>query len=181
MYFDQSEIKNELKCPKCDEQYDFPRMLPCGETICETCCKKIKIKYDEFYCPLCKDNHDMPKNGSFPLNKIILNLLNKIPKKIYPGELTEKYDLKLKELKYKTNEFEMIENNAADKVDGYYSDLKNEIQLATELAIEQLNNENMIQQIEFLKKECNENLNNNYVTLNEFAKINKCLITCNII
>jgi hypothetical protein len=184
MYFEQSEITNELECPQCKEQYDSPRMLPCGETICETCSKSLTVKKEEFKCPLCNEIHESPKNGSFPINKVILNLLKKAPKKIFRGEILETFDVKLKQLQSKINEFEKDLSNGTDKVVEYYSDLKNEIQLASELAIEQIKDINvkLIYQIELFEKECIENykknkdeklnLTNEIKKTNEF--VNKC-------
>jgi hypothetical protein len=33
MFYEQSQINSKLKCPKCQDRYQDPRILPCGETV----------------------------------------------------------------------------------------------------------------------------------------------------
>ncbi len=35
MFYEEAMINNELNCIKCKQRLDEPRMLPCGETICD--------------------------------------------------------------------------------------------------------------------------------------------------
>ncbi len=41
MYFAEESIKNLLTCPLCENPFEDPRLLPCGETSCYNCIEKL--------------------------------------------------------------------------------------------------------------------------------------------
>ncbi|KAG0720117.1 Tripartite motif-containing protein 59 [Chionoecetes opilio] len=47
-----------------------PCSLPCGHTFCSLCVDGL-IKKDEVTCPTCRDIHDVPKSGRFPVNYVL--------------------------------------------------------------------------------------------------------------
>jgi len=63
MFYDKYKVNNVLLCKNCQEQLDEPKILPCGKTVCSLCASKIKMNGNEFDCLLCKNKHEMPKNG----------------------------------------------------------------------------------------------------------------------
>jgi hypothetical protein len=78
---------HNLNCPICEEIYDDPKILPCGETICMKCIPKMIEKYNltnvsHLKCLFCKKIHEIPKSG-FPSNKIVVNLINESPRTNY--------------------------------------------------------------------------------------------------
>jgi len=76
MFFDSNEVNNLLNCKKCDGRLDEPKILPCGNNICSHCISSIQVnKYNEFECLVCKDKHEMPKNG-LPFNTVLKDLLS---------------------------------------------------------------------------------------------------------
>ena len=72
-------------CSQCSELYEekgdhVPRILPCYNTICEGCIKKLLKAGSSLKCPYCdNEKHKAPKGKkSFPENKYIITYLNNI-------------------------------------------------------------------------------------------------------
>jgi hypothetical protein len=71
MFFEQSEIKDLLKCENCSQpfnEYYSPRMLPCcAKTICNTCVQltEKQAKNSKFKCIIRKEDEIIPEKG-FP-------------------------------------------------------------------------------------------------------------------
>jgi hypothetical protein len=69
--------------------------LPCGKTVCNHCIllmeTTLSVKdLNELKCIMCNDFHKRPTNGSFPINEILLGLMNEKPKEVYRSEEVEK-------------------------------------------------------------------------------------------
>ena len=98
MFSSQNETEIKLICMNCTKRYDIPKVLPCGDTICQSClnnlCTKqrivsldghqnenLSIKIDRFFCPFCKSIHKRPQ-GDFQTNRALLEILKIQPAKI---------------------------------------------------------------------------------------------------
>jgi PHP family Zn ribbon phosphoesterase len=57
MYYNQETIESELECKLCKNQFNDPRLLPCGNTCCLSCIISISIEDGEFKCPCCELKH----------------------------------------------------------------------------------------------------------------------------
>ena len=69
MFYEANKINEALICKHCEGRLDTPKTLPCGETICSFCEKSLQVNNDQIFdCLVCKDKHEMPKNG-FKINK----------------------------------------------------------------------------------------------------------------
>jgi hypothetical protein len=68
-----------LNCQYCQERYDEPKILPCGNTICIRCVNAHLLDKEhmssEFNCFMCSELHDFPKNKLFPTNQALYKLL----------------------------------------------------------------------------------------------------------
>ena len=53
----------DVTCEKCDEYYKDPRMLPCLHTYCLCCLEKEQESKTVLYCPNCKEEVTLSKNG----------------------------------------------------------------------------------------------------------------------
>lgn len=67
------DVKEEfLVCSICTREFDedahVPRILPCLHSFCQLCLKKI-VKAKSIECPLCKQDHELPKGGISGLAK----------------------------------------------------------------------------------------------------------------
>ena len=173
MFYEQTDINEELKCKKCNKQFDVPKNLPCGDVICEKCCNEyILISDSQFKCPICNETHDAPKNLTFPTNKNLLNILNRIPKELFRGKHVELLKSKVYGLKNKTKEIEQCMSNGAEKIIEHCNNLKNEVHSATELLHEQINmkNRQLIEKIEIFQNESIKNYENKQRNTNLEAK-----------
>ena len=157
-FFEQSDIFEDLICPWCKNRFNIPKNLPCGEVICESCCTlKIEIIDKKFKCPSCNELHDAPKDSIFPTNKIALKMLTKKPKELFRGSKVESLKQKLSELKIKTKDFENMFHEKNSLIE-HCKNVKTEVNLATRLLIEKINdfNKELIDNIDTFEKECLE-------------------------
>ncbi len=103
MYFEANQVNNILICQQCQGKLEGPKILPCGETICSFCVSSIQTNLNVFNCLVCKQQHEMPKNG-LPDNKVALKMLSVKPIKVSRGEAVDLLEKKLDEiLKKQTN------------------------------------------------------------------------------
>ena len=156
MFYDEEQIKSVLNCKQCNERLDVPKILPCGATICTFCVSTIKIE-DEFTfeCKLCNNMHVFPSNG-FPTSETILSLLSFKPNEIHRSDAAESLKTTLKEIQNKIDQITFGINNGIDQIKEYCIDLRTEVFLATELAIQQINelNEKLIFEINQYESDC---------------------------
>lgn len=179
MFYKENQISNELNCKLCKNRLEKPKILPCcGQTICLECTSLIEIKEEtnEFKCQLCAKIYLKPNDG-FLTNFALLNLLSIQP---INDESIEKLESNLNIINKKIKEIKLASNNnGADFIQEYCIDLRTDVQLATELAIIQLNdfNDNFIRKINNYEKECISNLkekqNDNDTFLNELIKFSQ--------
>jgi hypothetical protein len=156
MFFEEDAIKNALKCQVCNKKLDEARNLPCGSTICLSCTKTIQLDaYHHFVCIVCLKKHEMLSEG-LPLNKIVSLFLSYEPKEVYRGQVAEKLKSSLKEIEKNIEKISFSLKSGVDQMKEYFMDLKSEVQLATEEAIEQLNifNEELINEINLKEIDC---------------------------
>jgi len=144
MYLNKSNLKNNiLNCDQCKvpfNDYDQPRILPCGETICSICLLKIEKKAinQKFNCNLCLNDHSIPDNG-FPINKKMCALITVEPMEISRGHEYDQLQNNLNKVqsivKLVWHDFE----NGTDIISEYCNEQIRLIQLSTENKIEQIN------------------------------------------
>jgi len=155
MFYDKYKVNNVLLCKNCQEQLDEPKILPCGKTVCSLCASKIKMNGNEFDCLLCKNKHEMPKNG-LPNNEALLEMLSVKPTSVSRGTA---YDLL---------------DNSSDFINEHCIELRSDVQLRTEEVILQVNDfsSKIIEEIDDYEKELIEfNKTNNSVSLDEFNQM----------
>jgi len=168
MFCDFNKIKNIIKCKVCSSLVtEEPKILPCGETICSMCSNyEIEIVKNEFDCSVCKKKHEMPKEG-LPINKSLLEILLTQPVEVSRGEPAKLLSNSLIEIQKRITHLTNSIENGVDNLKENCFDLKSDVQLVTETAIQMINdfNEKFINKIDDYEKEstkaCNENINNN--------------------
>lgn len=168
MFADENQSHN-LNCSICEEIYDDPKILPCGETLCRKCIPKMIEKYkttnvSQLKCLFCKKIHEITKAG-FPSNKIVVSLINETSRSNYlvlysRSKKSEILKNSLKVIKNENKKLKQSIINPAGKVDDFCSFLETKIQHATEVKIQQINdmNEKLLNEIRQFKKNCNRNL-----------------------
>lgn len=151
MFYKEEDISNELICPKCLIKYRDPRVLPCGESLCNDCILDL-VKRDkpEIDCVICHETHQLPTIGNreFPKNVFIMKLLAKKSHEIGRGKLSEELKLKLKEINDKSEKLEQACKGSTQLIADYCFELRTQIDLATETLHDKLNK----YREEFLKK-----------------------------
>jgi hypothetical protein len=160
MFFEETYIKNLLKCNQCNEKFDDyeqPRSLPCGKIICSLCVDKIEkeaIKR-KFKCIICSNEHQIPKEG-FGINDLALHLLTSKAKEMWRGKRYEQLKINLQKIEALTRELKFDFNDGSDKIKEHCNEQRRLVQLATENAMQELNkiNEELITEIDNFEIEC---------------------------
>jgi hypothetical protein len=155
MFFDTNKVNNALLCKQCEGRLDIPKIIPCGETICSFCETSIQVNENNtFDCLVCKDKHEMPKNG-FLISKALSEILSIKLTKVSRGKSFDLLKRSLDNMLKKRNYIELGIENSTDFVKEYCIELRNDAQLATEDVIQQINdiNAETINEIDEYEKE----------------------------
>ena len=140
-------------CSKCKKANEKMKILPC-DIYCENCVtdilSSIPMETGQFFCDLCDEIHILPKNG-FKDFQPQLDI-----SKLYRGETCEKLKLNLLNIESSIEEFKTQLRNSAKIVMDHCLNLRNQVQLETELLIKKLQdiNEEKIQKIDEYEKNC---------------------------
>jgi len=175
MFFESNEVDNLLNCKKCDGRLDEPMLLSCGSSICSHCVSSIQVnKYNEFECLVCKDKHEMPKNG-LPLNAALKDLLSYKPTKVSRGKLYDSLQRSLDDIRNKHNFMKFGIENSNDLIKEHFMDLRSDVQLTAEEVILQVNDisTKLIEKIDEYEKDTIQFNNNNSKSLDAFNVIVK--------
>lgn len=161
-------VNNEeaLRCPKCKNRFESPRILPCMESICIKCISNI----DTFKCSFCYEIHTVPING-FPVNKSLLKVLNSID----DGQILDKNDIEKYRTQVKTTEelvnyFEYDIENAKDEIKKYCEGYKTKIVNTVDQQVFYLNDirDELVDEVYLYEKDCIKTLEQNSQELNTF-------------
>lgn len=136
MFYEESKINNLLNCQQCKKKYDEPRMLPCGYTICNACAHIIDCKFlynpnKRFKCNLCTKEHLM-QSKEFPINLVILKLMDEKPSEIYRSEIVENLKANIEDISIMANQLKHDFKNGSDRIKEHCSELRRKVQLVTE-------------------------------------------------
>jgi hypothetical protein len=149
-----------LKCPVCNEIFKYPRILPCGDSVCFVCIILLREKddldgSDKFKCPVCEQIHlnltsDLPRNNAIE-NMIKLNLTT-----LYPNKHTQELMFNLKILRKLANRFKDLLSDPLKDVENSCEALRKQVIWATKRKAEILNGcKNMLlEQIEVFEVKC---------------------------
>ena len=160
MFFEEREINEITTCFYCMKKYTDPRILRCGNSLCFDCIQFLVNKEaNGLMCPICEEFHVIPKHG-FTKNLSLTKLVLKKSENIYRGTIAENFKEQLKELKHKINDLNSHIINPIGKLKEYCGDLKNEIQLESEIKIEKIKTFNieLIKKIENYEQTCIDKL-----------------------
>jgi len=179
MFFETNQVNEALLCINCEGKLEEPKVLPCGETICSFCVTSLKIVDKMFDCVACKQKHEMPKDGLLN-NKAFLRMLSIKPIKISRGKAFDNLQESLRNVLMNINLIKIGINDRDDFIKEHCIELRNDVQLVTEVAIQQINDFNIeiIKEIDEYEKEQLEkskntkkvNLDSSSVSFNDFLK-----------
>ena len=158
MFYQQEAIKKLIECPYCKNAYSDPRVLECGKSLCYDCIELLMNKEENgLDCPVCLEFHHAPENG-FLKNVTLGELSSTKPNDVYRGAIAEDVKTKMKIIKETTDKLNFCIYHPIDKIKEYCINLKQKVQLETELKMEKIKkfNEEFIGQIEKYEIECIE-------------------------
>jgi hypothetical protein len=131
MYFAREIFEKKFNCFNCHQRFIIPKLLPCGQTICETCLNKQLSKSSTcINCPSCFKVHEFETKtttDSFPTQKILYEMLKLKPLKVHRGVLHNKLVKIISEIEYIIKNFQSELNNIDSKIKQHCQFLRNEI------------------------------------------------------
>jgi hypothetical protein len=159
MFYEEDTIKRTLNCKQCNQRLDEPRILPCGSTICSACTKSIQLDEKRYYkCSICNKKHSYPQEG-LPISESLSQLLTHKPKEVYRSKVVESLKSSLKEIEENIKQISLSLNGLdqakeMEQTKEYLVGLRNEVKMATEQAIKQLNeiSDEFIDEIDHMEK-----------------------------
>jgi len=129
---------------------------------------------NEFDCLLCKNKHEMPKNG-LPNNEALLELLSVTPTSVSRGTIYDSLKKSLINIHKIQSRFKLGIDNRSDLINEHFIELRSDVQLATEEVILQVNDfsSKIIKEIDEYEKESIVFNKTNPVSLDRFDTIIK--------
>ena len=160
MFYTEHQMNQHLKCQVCQDKLFNPRILPCGQSICESCCIPIEESArnkGEFKCKLCSKSHQIAEDG-FPINIQLSKLLNEQAEEVIRSESIEALKARLRQLQTAVEESVTQLQLGLAEVSEHCFRLRNRVQLETEQAKEFLDNHNekLIGEINAYEQKCRE-------------------------
>jgi hypothetical protein len=131
MFFKDEDLSELMTCPSCNIEFGDPRILACGETICNNC---VAAMYDAekkgIHCKYCNTFHKMPLE-KVAQNKFLARLIKKQPCEITRGQMAKDLGLQLRVIYNKTKEFEKERYTDKEKIKEYCDFIRNNINEVT--------------------------------------------------
>ena len=157
MYFEQEQILQFLVCSNCS-LIDEPRLLPCGNTICNDCVAILNSSNPDsnaFTCSMCCDEHVIPAKG-FPINKSLLGIIELKPKEVYRGKIVDEFQTNLEYIDRKKAEMDFYLNFGEELIKKHCENLRKQVLDAATSAMLKIKQFALLMTVEILKyeKEC---------------------------
>ena len=96
----RNDIAEELTCPVCQDEFDDPRILPCGHCYCRKCVVLLQLSNtagpDPFPCPECRNKTVLPSNDASLLPRSLLAVRMKEKLQRQSEKLCSKHDEQMK-------------------------------------------------------------------------------------
>ena len=154
------DLKNNLICEYCNRQFEWPVILPCGETICKRDLKDL-YKEDEkniIMCYFCGEEHHVEKRDGFPKNKLIIKLIEEASMETDAFSVKRFHRAKklCTLLKHKVEHLETIQKNPSYYLETFFNQLIREIDNKKDyckLLIDTIY-ENMVKEVDLFRFEC---------------------------
>ena len=168
MFFSEEVYNLIINCSICNLKIDESKILPCG-IYCKGCVKEmIRRKVgDSFKCnsKTFGKIHSIPSDGFISwasIEQLLSDESQASVDSIYRGESVKKLRENLHEIDKQLNQFSYYLSNGSDLVKEYCSEIRNQVQLDSEVLIRniQIFSDNVIDEInEYESKQVSMNIN----------------------
>lgn len=140
-------LEDLTKCPICNQKFDIPAVLPCGETVCSKC-----LSNSELDCKFCDRIHSV-SNDEVLVNKILLKNLDMMT---ISNQKKSNYDLEYEQIK-------KIYQSPSENIEEFFQPLVDHVVTNCEMKIRQIENirDDLTQKIYSLKEDILKNLTSN--------------------
>ena len=162
MFYEEKDVNEELVCRVCNEIFSDPRLLPCGESLCNFCIESLKVEGENWItCVCCHKQHTMPVQGSFPPNSALNRLLSKRPKPVYRGTRVETLKEKLNVVKTNRARLNTLLSSSTDEIREHCDLIRNKVHLQTEILVKRVHDfsDSFLKDIDMYEKEYLDHLN----------------------
>lgn len=170
MYYKEDDINRFLNCPSCSQTFDDPRLIPCGECLCNHCIQDMVIQETNgFQCEFCSSFHQVPEEGFAPV-KFLQKLKSKKPCEVYRSKTVEDFKTNLHKIKQTTEELEASYRISSDKLKEYCDFIRYDIELVTESIISEINmyRDTFINTVDSYEQDGLKNIESNSIYKNDF-------------
>jgi hypothetical protein len=180
MFYVEEEIAGNLTCPQCKSKYVDPRLIPCMDTLCNSCIQ-VLTENNEINCPFCQLKHPVPENG-FASNKTISQMLNLRAHEVYRSSRVEKLKLKLARVCELTGDFKFQLENSAAIVSEHCRGVKDDVNTLIEAKKTELEDMRsvLLSKIDNYEQDCLNNIQkiNAQALAEQIAQMNKFASEC---
>jgi hypothetical protein len=133
--FKVDEVKASFDCDLCNKLLIDPIVLPCGNCICKAHLNELLTNISKetgtFICCICKDEHQIPKNG-FIIQKKLQNLIKLELNLLEPSPLYEECKKEIEEAKEKVVKIEQLKKDPESYIYDYFEDIKRQVDIRRE-------------------------------------------------
>jgi hypothetical protein len=148
-------VRDLLSCKVCNDVFNEPVILPCGETICAK--HDVDFKDKNISCTFCQKHH--VNTEPYPCNNTIQRLLDRHVHELDFGEEYKSAVTSLKNLKESIQNYESLKDNAEDYINEHFAKLRSQVDLKREMLIQKINDssDKLLSEIAALEIKCKEN------------------------
>jgi hypothetical protein len=170
-FYKKSDIIDSLKCAICQSLFQDPRLLPCGDAVCNDCALFEQNKESEgtFKCSKCDSIHTNIKAQNLLPVKALDKISKAKPLQIYQGTIVEQLKKNLEKISKNLDLFEKKLKNPEYFIANYCSSLRNQVDLANQ--VDKLNFNSIYNEysrtIDSYEAECLQCLQENKRKMNE--------------
>ena len=131
MFYEEKEISEFLKCPQCKCMFVDPRLLDCGESMCNDCIHlNLDTEKNGLVC-ICGRFHAMPENG-FNKNQRLAKLVEIKPSEVSRSLITNEFKLLLNKIRELTHNVEVYLQSGKDKIREHCDLIRCDVDLISE-------------------------------------------------
>ena len=144
MFFEENTLLENLQCLICNQLFQDPVVLPCGEPVCEKCIydqlkEQPTLNSNLFKCCFCHESHSIPDPEiGFPESKRMKLMLELKPKKINRGVTIETFQTEINKCIEEINEIKCRFESKEQSLREHFQLKRDEILIAAEIRVEEL-------------------------------------------